>query len=126
MSTEPLFGRAFQAPMVTEPKATPRVTVSQVAPRPMAAASISAKHDPKRRRTLDPVGGYLIAAGAGARAIGRRRHRARTGLVVVEGTLGSGGQLRGERVISVIEQAFETDQGIGALARQQHLLRRVV
>jgi len=29
--------------------------VSQVAPRPMAAASINAKHDPKRRRTLDPV-----------------------------------------------------------------------
>jgi hypothetical protein len=25
----------------------------------MAAASISAKHDPKRRRTLDPVGRYL-------------------------------------------------------------------
>src|ERR1700681_4323190 len=109
--------------MVNEQKATPRVIVSQVAPRPMAAASISAKHDPKRRRTLDPVGGYLIAAGACAAAIGRRRHRARSAVVVVERALGSGGQLRGERVIGVIEQAFETHQGIGALARQQYLLR---
>src|SRR5580704_12086815 len=110
--------------MVSEPKATPRVMVSQVAPRPMAAASISAKHDPKRRRTLDPVGRYLIAAGACARAIGRRRHGARSGLVVIERALSAGGQLRGERMIGVIEQAFETHQGIGALARQQHLLRR--
>src|SRR5580693_2682605 len=110
MSTDPLFGHAFQAPMVSEPKATPRVIVSQVAPRPIAAASISAKHDPKRRRTLDPVGRCLIAAGACAGAISRRRHRARSGLVVIERALGSGGQLRGERMIGVIEQAFETDQ----------------
>jgi hypothetical protein len=34
--------------MVSEPKARPRVIVSQVAPRPMAAASISAKHDPEK------------------------------------------------------------------------------
>src|ERR1700730_2329812 len=108
MSTDPLFGHAFQAPMVSEPKATPRGIVSQVAPRPMAAASISAKHDPKRRRTLDPVGRYLVAAGVCARAIGRRRHRARSSLGAVECALGSGGQLRGERMIGVIEQAFET------------------
>src|SRR3984957_21247276 len=105
--------------MVTEPKAMPRVIVSQVAPRPMAAASISAKHDPKRRRTLDPVGGYLFAAGACAGPIGRRRHRVRSGLVVIERTLGPGGQLRGERQIGVLEQALEAHQGIGALATQQ-------
>src|ERR1700687_1817842 len=99
ISTDPLFGRAVQAPMVSEPKATPRVIVSQVAPRPMAAASISAKHDPKRRRTLDPVGRYLVAARSCAHAIGRRRHRARSGLVAVERALGSGGQLRGKRMV---------------------------
>jgi hypothetical protein len=53
--------------MVSEPKATPRVMVSQVAPRPMAAASISAKHDPKRRRTLDPVGRYCMIPKSGYR-----------------------------------------------------------
>src|ERR1700680_1140917 len=98
MSTDPLFGHAFQAPMVIEPKATPRVIVSQVAPRPIAAASISAKHDPKRRRTLDPVGRYLIAAGACSRAIGRRRHCARAALVAVERAPSTGGQLGGERM----------------------------
>src|SRR5260370_32359674 len=116
MSTDPLFGHAFQAPMVSEPKATPRVMVSQVAPRPMAAASISAKHDPNRRRTLDPVGRCLIAAGTGTGAIGRRRHCAGAALVRVERALGSGAQLRGERMIGVIEQAFETHERLGALA----------
>src|ERR1700751_1012720 len=99
MSTDPLLGHAFQAPMVIEPKATPRVIVSQVAPRPIAAASISAKHDPKRRRTLDPVGRCLIAAGGATGAIGRRRHRAGAGPVVVERALGPGGQLRGQRMV---------------------------
>src|SRR5580692_7285523 len=115
ISTDPLFGHAVQAPMLSEPKARPWVIVSQVAPRPMAAASISAKHDPKRRRTLDPVGRYLIATGACAAAIGRCCHRVRSGLVVVERALGPGRQLRSERMIGLIEQAFETDQGIGAL-----------
>ena len=55
MSTEPLFGHAVQAPMVRAPKATPRVSVSQVAPSPIAAASIKVKQEPKNKRTFDPI-----------------------------------------------------------------------
>ena len=55
MSTEPLFGHAVQAPMVSAPKATPRVSVSQVAPSPIAAASIKVKQELKNRRTFDPI-----------------------------------------------------------------------
>jgi len=43
MSTEPLFGQAVHAPMLSAPKATPRVSVSQVVPSPTTAASISVK-----------------------------------------------------------------------------------
>ena len=50
MSTEPLFGHAVQAPTVNEPKATPRVSVSHVAPRPIAAAISNVKNEPNRRR----------------------------------------------------------------------------
>jgi len=55
MSTDPLFGQAVQAPMVSEPKATPRVSVCQVAPSPMTAASSKVKQELKNRRTFDPI-----------------------------------------------------------------------
>ena len=41
--------------MVREPKATPRVSVNQVAPSPMPAASIKVKQEPRNRRTFDPI-----------------------------------------------------------------------
>jgi hypothetical protein len=41
--------------MLSEPKATPRVSVSQVAPSPMTAASSKVKQEPKNRRTFDPI-----------------------------------------------------------------------
>jgi len=50
MFCEPLFGHAVQAPIVIEPKATPRVSDSQVAPRPIAAASMKVKKEPKSKR----------------------------------------------------------------------------
>src|SRR3984957_5089011 len=50
MSTDPLFGQAVQAPTVSDPKATPRVSVNQVAPRPMMAASTRVKQEPKNKR----------------------------------------------------------------------------
>src|ERR1700730_15399083 len=55
MSTEPLVGHAVHAPMVKAPKATPRVSVSQVAPSPIAAASIKVKQEPRNKRTFDPI-----------------------------------------------------------------------
>jgi hypothetical protein len=55
MSTDPLLGHAVQAPIVSAPNATPRVSVSHVAPSPMAAASTSVKQEPKNRRTFDPI-----------------------------------------------------------------------
>src|SRR6516162_742006 len=50
MSADPLFGHAVQAPIVSAPKAIPRVNVNQVAPSPIAAAINKVKHEPKRRR----------------------------------------------------------------------------
>ena len=41
--------------MVIAPNATPRVSVSQVAPSPIAAASINVKQEPKNNRTFDPI-----------------------------------------------------------------------
>jgi hypothetical protein len=55
MSTDPLRGHAVHAPIFSEPKATPRVTVSQVALSPMTAARKSAKQEPKNRRTFVPI-----------------------------------------------------------------------
>jgi hypothetical protein len=52
MSTDPFFGHAVQAPIVSEPNAMPRVSVSQVAPSPMAAATTKVKKEPKNRRTF--------------------------------------------------------------------------
>ena len=57
----PVFGQAVQAPMVTPPKAVPRVSASQVAPRPIAAATVKANNDPKSRRTVDPIGGTELS-----------------------------------------------------------------
>jgi hypothetical protein len=48
----PVFGQAVQEPMVTAPKAVPRVSVSQVMPSPTAAATAKAKRDPKISRTV--------------------------------------------------------------------------
>src|ERR1700722_15086120 len=50
ISTDPLFGQAVHAPMVSGPNATPRVSVNQVAPKPMAVASNKGKKDPKNNR----------------------------------------------------------------------------
>ncbi len=55
MSGVPFFGHAVQAPIVTPPKAVPRVSASQVAPRPIAAATAKANNDPSSRRTVDPI-----------------------------------------------------------------------
>src|SRR5579862_1526356 len=55
MSCDPLFGQAVQAPIVIEPKATPRVSDSQVAPRPSVAASRKVKKEPKSKRMTDCV-----------------------------------------------------------------------
>jgi len=55
MSTEPFFGRAVHAPIVSAPKATPRVSVSQVAPSPIAAAKTNVRREAKNSRTFDPI-----------------------------------------------------------------------
>ena len=39
MSRVPVFGQAVQAPIATAPNAVPRVSVSQVVPRPTSAAT---------------------------------------------------------------------------------------
>ena len=61
MSTDPVFGQAVQAPTVMAPKATPRVSVSQVAPSPIAAARIKVRQELTNRRTFDPVDSGSLA-----------------------------------------------------------------
>jgi hypothetical protein len=51
MSVEPDRGHAFQAPIVTAPKAVPRLSAIQVAPRPIAAATSNENNDPRSNRT---------------------------------------------------------------------------
>jgi hypothetical protein len=46
--------------MLSAPKATPRVSVSQVVPSPTTAASISVKQEPKNRRTFYPEGKAIL------------------------------------------------------------------
>src|SRR5262245_10094299 len=54
MSEVPVLGQAVQAPMVTAPKAVPRVTASHVPPSPIRAATASANSDPNSNRTDHP------------------------------------------------------------------------
>src|SRR5271169_5923046 len=67
ISTDPLFGHAVQAPMVSEPKATPRLSVNQVALRPRTAATKKVKQDPNNSRMVDPARNQSPRA-AGARS----------------------------------------------------------
>src|SRR4029079_8726684 len=55
MSRVPDFGNAVHAPIATAPNAVPRVSASQVVPRPTRAAIARANNDPRSRRTIDPV-----------------------------------------------------------------------
>jgi hypothetical protein len=54
MSRVPDFGHAVQAPMATALNAVPRLSASQVVPRPTRAATASANNDPRSKRTIDP------------------------------------------------------------------------
>ncbi len=54
MSLVPLRGRATQAPMASVPTLTPRVAVTQVAPRPIAVAKTSVSKVRKISRTEHP------------------------------------------------------------------------
>src|SRR3954454_18539416 len=66
MSAVPVFGQAVQAPIVIGPNAEPRVSASQVAPSPAAAATAKVSKKPKSKRTVDPlkrdVEDYALAA----------------------------------------------------------------
>ena len=52
----------------------PRVSASQVVPRPIAAAMVKANNDPKSRRTIDPI--ELAVEARNAHAAGRQRQGA--------------------------------------------------
>src|ERR1700733_3537774 len=114
MSTDPLFGHAVQAPIVSEPKAMPRLIVSHVAPSPMAAASSNVKHDPNSSRTFVPMQrGGLVAARQLGGAMLRRRQGAGIVVLAVEHAKRPGRPgLRFERVVGVVEQALDADQDI--------------
>src|SRR3984885_11481461 len=127
MSTDPLFGHDVQAPIVSEPKATPRLIVSHVAPSPMAAASSNVKHDPNSSRTFVPMQrGGLVAARQLGGAVIRRRYGAGVVVFAVERAKRSGRPgLRFERVVGVVEQALDAEQDVGRLAREQRRVRLV-
>src|SRR5712692_7515158 len=67
MSALPVRGQAVQAPIVTAPKAVPRVSANHVAPRPRQAATRKARNDPNRRRTLGPNNPAQVQRLAGRR-----------------------------------------------------------
>src|SRR5579884_33430 len=103
MSCEPLFGQAVQAPMVSEPNATPRVSVSHVVPSPTRAASANVKNVPNKRR----IGTRSVAARDRRRfLIGRSRERVgvtRAGVAVEAAGPGLAG-LRRQRTVGVVQQ----------------------
>ena len=122
--------------MVSAPKATPRVSVNQVAPRPSAAAISSVKHEPNNRRMphLSDLDFRLIAARRGhGIAVGRRRETLsirlpRSGVARTSRRRAdrAGATLPAvTRVIGIVQHMLDLDERIGALARQQDRVRRL-